>query len=182
MNDGSAGTTDAGRFNVRVIQADRMEAEIIVGRVEPPQGWVAVKHGHMEPAPCISFKQTATGGVVYDTVILPLDVSDKSSIRLTRLPARNDAGKALTFHDLCALRIDTAHGTDYFMNDLRQEDIGPAIGRLKTAGPVQTDARTAVIRLDTNGKPQKVSAVGASFIKLNDQTIWRQSAAARQFK
>ena len=159
-----------------------MDAEVIVGREEPPQGRMAVKHGHMEPAPCISFKQTVTGGAVYDTIILPLDVGHEPSIRLTRLPASDEVGKELTVHDLCALRIETSHGTDYFLNDLRQENIGPAIGRLKKAGPVQTDARTAVIRLDTIGKLQKVSAVGASFIKLDDRTIWQPSADTLQIK
>jgi hypothetical protein len=88
----------------------------------------------------------------------------------------------LTVHDLCALRIDTDHGTDYFLNDLRQEDIGPATGHVKSAGPVQSDARTAVIRLDTDGKLRKVSAVGASFIKLDDRTIWQQSVDTTEFK
>ena len=119
---------------------------------------------------------------VYDTIVLPLDVGHKPSVRVARLPFGGEAGNELTVHDLCALRIDTDHGVDYLLNDLRQEEIGPAGGRVKNAGPVQTDARTVVIRLDTNGKLQKVSAVGASFVKLDDRTIWQQSADTQQFK
>ncbi|NQT12494.1 MAG: alginate lyase family protein, partial [Planctomycetes bacterium] len=173
----TAGTSNGARPNVVLIQADDVPAEIIVGREEPPQGWVAVGHGEMEPAPCISFRQRATGGAIYDTVVLPLDVGRKADADLTRLRVNDQAGDDVPASDVCALRIVTAAGTDYYLNDLRQEQIGPANGRLKIAGPLESDARTALVRLARDGALLKASAVGASFIKLNGQTIWRPQVA-----
>ena len=83
------------------------------------------------------------------------------------------AGGAVTAANVCALRIDTDEGTDYYINDLRQREIGPANGCVKIAGPVETDARAEVVRLDADGRLLKASAVGASFIKLHAETIWR---------
>ncbi len=73
---------------------------------------------------------------------------------------------------MCALRIDTDEGTDYYINDLRRREIGPANGRVTIAGPVETDARAAVVRLGTDGKLLKASAVAASFVELRAKTIW----------
>ncbi len=168
----SAGTDDVDRPNIVLIQADAVTPEVIIAREEPPQGWVAVNHGQMEPAPCISFRQAATGKAVYDTVLLPLDVGKKADVKLSRLHAQGKNGNQLTVHEVCALRIETSQGTDYFVNDLRQTDIGPANGRAKTVGPIETDARAAIIRLNRAGSLQAVSAVGASHVKLDHRTIW----------
>lgn len=174
-----AGSTNTGRPNVLIVQADRVKGEVIIGREDPPQGWVAVKHGQMAPAPCICFKQRATGGAVYDTVILPYN-RERPRVRLTRLPAKDDAGDTLTAQDLCAICIDTPHGIDYFVNDMRDTCIGPTTGRVKTAGPMETDARTAVIRCDTAGILQRASAVGGEFLRMDGRTIWQQPAETQQ--
>ena len=174
LSDRSAGTRDSERPNVVIVQADTMPAEVVVGREDPPQGWVAVGHGHMVPAPCISFRQTTIGGALYDTVVLPLGKGQQGRMELARLPVKDKTNNDIKISDICALRIDTAEGTDYFINDLRHTDIGPLAGSPKIAGPVQTDARTAVIRLNRDGTPKRVSAVGASFIALNGHAIWKK--------
>lgn len=71
---GRAGTTDANRANVVLIQADPVPAQIIKGREDPPQGWHSPGHGKLEPAPVISFDQTASDTAAYDTVVFPLDI------------------------------------------------------------------------------------------------------------
>jgi len=79
--------------------------------------------------------------VHYDTVLFPLDVGEKANVRVERLPAIDEAGAIVPAADVCALRIVTGDGTDYYINDLRQQEIGPANGRAKTAGSLRTGAR-----------------------------------------
>ena len=126
-----------------------------------------------QPAPVAIFEQTSTDRAHFDTVLYPLDVGKTANVRVERLSVSDAAGGATAAANLCSLRIDTDEGTDYYINDLRQREIGPANGRVKIAGPVETDARAAVIRLDTDGQLQKASAVAASFIKLHGEAIWQ---------
>jgi hypothetical protein len=44
--------------------------------------------------------------------------------------------------------------------NLRQREIGPWAGRVKGAGPIETDARAAIVRLDARGRVVAASAAG----------------------
>ncbi|HUS80118.1 MAG TPA: hypothetical protein VM283_02555, partial [Armatimonadota bacterium] len=172
LSDRSVGTTDTDRPNIVLIQAEPIPAQVITGRDEPPQGWVAVAHGEMAPAPCISFDQTADGGAIYDTVVLPLDVGQAPQMTVERVAVTDGEGKAVPPADVCALKITTPGGVDWYINDLRQTEIGPANGRLKTAGQVATDGRAAVVRMDAGGKIIAASAVGGTFVRADGAQVW----------
>jgi hypothetical protein len=174
LDDRSAGSVDADRPNIVLIQADPVPAQVIVGREGPPQGWVAVKHGEMAPAPCISFEQTATGGAIYDTVVLPLDAGAERALTVERVTVIDADGNAIPAADVCALKITTADGTDYYINDLRQDEIGPANGRVKSAGPIRTNARAAVVRMDREGNVVAASAVGGAFVNVGEAGVWER--------
>ena len=159
----SAGTAPADeRPNVVLLQADEVPATIILGRESPPQGWVAAGHGKFEPAPCISFDLTATGGAWYDTIVLPLAPGVERTVSVERIAVTDAAGAALPVSEVCALRISGPWGVDIYLNDLRQAEIGPPNGMLKRLGDVETDARAAVIRMTAEGQVIRASAVGAS--------------------
>jgi hypothetical protein len=176
LGNHSAGTTDADRPNIALIQADPVPAAVVVGREEAPQGWVAAGHGEMEPAPCIVFKQTTIGGAVYDTVVLPLDVGQQPQMTVERIAVTDGDGNEVPIADVCAVRIETPEGTDLYLNDLRQDEIGPVNGRVKIAGDLQTDARAAVVRLDVEGKVIAASACGATLVRLRDKLLWQPQA------
>ncbi|MCD6359600.1 MAG: alginate lyase family protein [Armatimonadetes bacterium] len=172
LSDRSAGTTDTDRPNIVLIQADPVPAEVVVGREEPPQGWVAVKHGEMEPAPCIVFRQVADGGAAFDTVLLPLDVGRRPQMTVERMAVTDGEGSGIAAADVCALRIETPEGVDLYLNDLRQAEIGPANGQVKTAGELRTDARAVVVRMDADGRVVAASAAGGSFVTLGERDVW----------
>ncbi|MCK5803828.1 MAG: alginate lyase family protein [Lentisphaeria bacterium] len=160
-----AGTTDANRANVMLIQVDPITSQVIKGREEPPQGWYSGGHHKKEPAPVLSFDQTSTDGASYDTIVLPLKPGQQPDITVIRLPVIDENGIPVPPTDVCALRIVTPSGTDLYLNDLRQREIGPPNGRIKTAGDLSTDARAAVLRLDPDGRLVACSASAASFLK-----------------
>ena len=122
----------------------------------------------------LSFDQTAVDRALYDTIILPLDVGDEARIAVERLPVVDGDGVALPPADICALHITTPQGTDLYLNDLRQREIGPLNGRIKTAGDLSTDARAAVLRLDSDGRLVRYSSVGATFLRFNGNTVWQR--------
>ena len=174
LGERMAGTADAKRANIVLVQADPLKPAILRGRMQPRQGWLTQGGFHREPAPVLSYEQKRNGSAYYDTVLLPLDVGQRADVRVERLAVRDHAGRHVPAEHVCALRIVTPSGTDYYVNDLRQRDIGPANGTLKVAGPVQTDARVAVIRVDAAGKVTKASAAGATLVTLHEQTVWRK--------
>jgi|LSQX01.1.fsa_nt_gb hypothetical protein len=168
----SAGTAPADeRPNVVLLQADEVPATIILGRESPPQGWVAAGHGKFEPAPCISFDLTATGGAWYDTVVLPLAPGVERTVSVERIAVTDAAGAALPVSEVCALRISGPWGVDIYLNDLRQAEIGPPNGMLKRLGDVETDARAAVIRMTAEGQVIRASAVGASTLTVAGRAL-----------
>ncbi|MFO7947310.1 MAG: heparinase II/III family protein, partial [Armatimonadota bacterium] len=167
----SAGTVGEGIPTVRIIQADEVSAEVIVGREEPIQGWMATGHGTKQEAGCISFNQTAEDEAVFDTVLLPLQAGEQPDLTVERIPVTDTDGNTIPVAEICALKITTPEGTDLYINDLRQTAIGPANGKMKTAGALSTDARAAVIRLDGDGNVRSASAVGATVLEFNGQEL-----------
>ncbi|MBI3945080.1 MAG: alginate lyase family protein [Armatimonadetes bacterium] len=172
LEDGRARTVDPGRANLLVVQADPVPVEVIEGREHPIQGWYGEGGFDKKPAPVLAFNQEATDRMSYDTVLFPLDVGRDADVRVTRLPASDASGEATPVDQVCALRIETEEGTDYYINDLRQKEIGPQNGRVKHAGPVQTDARAAVAHVGPAGTPGKASAVGGSYVRVDGRAIW----------
>ena len=167
-----AGTKDSERANIMLVQADASTAaQVIRGREDPPQGWFSPGRGKIEPAAMLSFDQTVEDFAIYDTVLLPLRAGQPVEITVTRQVVADESGERLAPRQVCALAITTAAGTDYYLNDLRQAEIGPANGRIKslrsTEGQetLETDARTALVRLDREGRVRTASAVGGSFLK-----------------
>lgn len=158
----SAGTAQADRPNVVLIQADEVPAEVIIGREDPPQGWFAPGHGQVVPAPCISFDLTATDGGWYDTVVLPLPPGAAPEVTIERIEVTDAQGNTVPVAEVAALRITGPWGIDIYLNDLRQDEIGPPNRMLKRAGDVETDARAAVVRMNAVGEVIGASAVGAS--------------------
>ena len=147
---------------------------LVAGQEEPvPRGWHTPGKFDKQPAPVAIFEQKATDRVHYDTVLFPLDVGEKANVRVERLPVIDKAGAIVPAAQVCALRVVTGDGMDYYVNDLRQREIGPANDRAKTAGPLKTDARAAAVRLDANGKLLRASAVGGSQVMLDEQIVWQ---------
>jgi len=175
LGPGRAGTVDVGRPNIVFVQADPLAARIAEGQEKPvPRGWCALGGFKKAPAPVVIFEQKATDRVFYDTVLYPLRVGEEANVSVERLTVTDEAGTTVPAVDVCALRIVSGEGTDYYINDLRQREIGPANGRVKIAGPLKTDTRAAIVRLDANGKPLKASAVGGSYVMFSKRPIWRQ--------
>jgi len=174
MAAGVAGTHDASRANVVLVQADPVPAQVITGSENPIQGWVALGGFRKKAAPVLSFDQTAQGGAHYDTVVFPLEPGQQAAIRVARLPVSDEAGRSLPPRQVCALRIESPAGVDYYINDLRQNEIGPANGRPKAAGLLRTDGRAAVVRLDAAGALRGASAVGATFVEMDGRRVWPQ--------
>ncbi len=172
LGEGMVASTDADRPNIALVQADAVSAEVIVGREEPPQGWAAIKHGEMGPAPCIVFTQVATGGAIFDTILLPLDVGEEAELTVERVTVTDGEGNDVAAADVCALRIETADGVDLYVNDLRQAEIGPANGQIKVTGELRTDARAVVLRMDAAGVVVAASAVGGSFVQVGGAQVW----------
>ena len=52
--------------------------------------------------------------------------------------------------------------------------IGPANGRVKSAGPIRTDARAAVVRMDREGNVVAASAVGGAFVNVGEAGVWER--------
>ncbi|NQT20960.1 MAG: alginate lyase family protein [Planctomycetes bacterium] len=166
-----AGSTDTARANLTFIQADPLNAQLIKGREEPLQGWCSLKQGEVCPAPVLSFECEAEDRMLYDTVLVPTRPGAEAHVQVTRLPVTDEAGATLPSHSICALRIETGSAVDYYINDLRQREIGPANGLVKIAGSIQTDARTAVIRLNAEGQITAVSAVGGTHLLINNTPV-----------
>ncbi len=171
----SAGTAAADRPNVVLLQADETPATVILGREDPPQGWVATDHGHFAPAPCISFDVTTTDRAWYDTIVLPLPAGAARAVTVERIPVTDVEGALLPVAEVCALRISGPWGVDIYLNDLRQAEVGPPNGMLKRFGErtraVETDARAAVIRLTAEGELLRASAVGASTLTVAGEAL-----------
>jgi hypothetical protein len=167
----SAGTAAADRPNVVLMQADEVRPQVIVGREDPPQGWVAEGHGHFAPAPCISFDLTATDRAWYDTIVLPLPAGAEPEVKVERILVTDADGNALAVAEVCALRITGPWGVDVYLNDLRQGEIGPPNGKLKRLGEIETDARAAVIRMHADGEVLRASAVGASGLSVAGEAL-----------
>ncbi|MBT3374966.1 MAG: alginate lyase family protein [Lentisphaerae bacterium] len=174
VSPGHARTLDPGRANIVIMQADPIAGQVVVGQEDPPRGWYSAGKFERAPAPELRFEQKGTDRVAFDTVLLPLDVGEDADVTATRVPVRDEDGNPVGVHDVCALRIEGPFGTHYYINDLRQAEIGPANGRVKVAGPVRTDARAAVVRLSREGALLKASASGASVIELDGRMIWQQ--------
>lgn len=165
---GSGGTADPERANVRLLQADPLPGLVIEGRDDPPQGWCSRKQGEVEPAPVLSFDQQATDVAVYDTLVLPrAPGAPEDATAVLRVPVTDEAGVPLSTTDVCALRITRPGGGDYYLNDLRQAEIGPGNGRTKRFAHIETDARAALVRMDGSGGLVKASAVGATALKVD---------------
>ena len=173
MDDRRAGTADGGRPNVLLVQADAAPARVVLGQEEPPQGWYSAGQREKVPAPVLSFEQTAAGRARYDTVILPLAAGQTADFTVERLAVVDGDGGEVSPDDICALRIRTGQGGDYYLNDLRQREIGPPNGTLKRAGDVETDARAAVVRLDANGRVTAASAAGATVLRYGGRDVLR---------
>lgn len=168
----SAGTVPADdRPNVVLLQADDVPAQVILGRENPPQGWVGASHGHFEPAPCISFDLTTTDRAWYDTVVLPLPAAAQPQVTVERIAVTDADGALVPVAQVCALRISGPWGVDVYLNDLRQAEVGPPNGLLKRLGDVETDARAAVIRMNADGEVLRASAVGASMLTAAGQVL-----------
>ena len=125
----------------------------------------------MEPAPVACFKQNQTDQARYDTVLLPVRPGENEELFVERLPVRDEAGKEVCVQDVCALRIATASGTDFFVNDLRQAEIGPHCALRKRAGKLETDARAAVVRLDLQDRVVSASSVGGTVLRWGGEEI-----------
>ncbi|MDP6041341.1 MAG: alginate lyase family protein [Candidatus Latescibacteria bacterium] len=171
LDEQRAGTVDLNRPNVVLIQADPVKAKVIVGQEHPLQGWFSGGQREKEPAPVLSFDQTDSDGAVYDTVIFPLNVGQVDGLSVERFFVIDGDGELVTTWEICALCVSSGFGTDYYINDLRQEEIGPLNGRIKRAGHLETDARAAVVRLDSDGCVIAASAVGATFLGFNDRDL-----------
>lgn len=177
LGPGRAGTSDAKRANILLVQADEsIGAQVIRGRDDPPQGWFSPSGGKIEPAPVLSFDQSAEDSALYDTVLLPLRAGQQPTLTMKRLPVLDAAGARIAPRDVCALAITTAAGTDYYLNDLRQQEIGPANGQMKTVATdgqtrLETDARAVLVRLDRQGKVRAASLVGGARLRLGGKQL-----------
>lgn len=168
----SAGTAPAEeRPNVVLLQADEVPGQVILGRQDPPQGWVAEDHGHFAPAPCISFDLTATDRAWYDTIVLPLPAGIEPQVTVERIAVTDADGNAIPVAEVCALRISGPWGVDIYLNDLRQSEIGPPNGMLKRLEDIETDARAVVIRMSAEGEVMRASAVGASALTVAGEAL-----------
>jgi hypothetical protein len=159
-----AGTVDPARANIVMIQADPVPAQVIVGREDPAQGWYSDSHETRVPAPVVSFDQTARNRAYYDTVLLPLDAGQQPDMMVERVPVRDLLGGLVPAMDVCALRITTPSGVDLYVDDLRQQDIGPVNGQMKVIGDLRTDVRAAVVRMDREGNILAASSVGGTVL------------------
>lgn len=169
---GRVATVDAGRANIAIVQVDpERAAQVIVGREDPPQGWFSPAGGKREPAPAASFGQTAAETARYDTLLVPSPAGKTPELRVERVPCTDETGGAISADDVCALRITTPAGTDYYIDDLRQQEIGPPAGRVKRAGPVETDGRAALVRLDGEGRVIASSVAGGKQLRYRDAAI-----------
>jgi len=166
-----AGTVDEGRPNVWLIQADPSLPQVISGQEDPPQGWYSDGQREKTPAPVLSFGQNASGRALYDTIVRPLDTGCSVDIVVERLPVSSAGGAEVDPRDVCALRIRSREGTDYYVNDLRQRAIGPPNGQVKVCGSLETDARAAVVRLGLDGDIVAASAVGSSTLRLDGRDL-----------
>jgi len=172
LGRGRAGTQKPKRPNIVLIQADSdISAQIVRGREDPPQGWYSAGQNKLSPAPTIVFEQTARDMARYDTLLLPLDIGQSPNAKVERVAVTDAKGQPLSSGDVCALRITTPKGTDYYVNDLRRAEITAAPGLTKQIGTLRTDARAAVIRLSPTGAVRTFSAVGASLLELNGKAI-----------
>jgi len=171
VGPGRAGTVDPGRANVLLVQADAApDAQGSGGRDDPPQGWFSPAGGKIVPAPAGSVAQKTPDDAVYDTVLLPLAAGRTAEIRVERIACADESGRAIPARDVCALRIVMPSGTDYYVNDLRQREIGPPCARIKRAGNLETDARAAIVRLDRQDRVMAASVTGGSLLRHRGQS------------
>jgi hypothetical protein len=171
LGRGRVGTQEPKRPNILLVQADPIPAQIITGQEDPPQGWHSTGQGKLAPAPTVTFEQTTKDTARYDTLVLPLDIGQSPHVKIERVAVADAKGQALDPQDVCALRITTPKGIDYYVNDLRWAAIAPAPGLVKQVGPLLTDACAAVIRLSPDGAVRTFSTVGASLLELNGKAI-----------
>ena len=82
--------------------------------------WCAPGHGKLAPAPMLSLDQEAMNHAVHDTVVLPLDVGVAADLTIERLAVVDEQRAEVGAVDVCALRITTPSGVDYYLSDLRQ--------------------------------------------------------------
>lgn len=130
---------DNGNIRIIPIDSNGFQMEIVTGRVNPIQGWVSESYGEKRKATVLQYTKEGTIPLTFLTLLYPFKNSDNCPIQVESVDLSDEINDGTL---KCAKVVFSMH-TDYCLFAYES-------GSLKSFAGIQTDAKTAYIRVDNN--------------------------------
>jgi hypothetical protein len=143
---------------VHSVETDRVDVELSRGGLTPSSGWIAVGYERRVRAAIAKFRTTSAVPCAFHTVIVPFR-ADAQPLGLRLLPIESDAGSPLDR----AFELSHSGGQDIWAF---------STGRVTRFGDgFVTDARSACVCMDTEGRVTRVTLVAGSKVKVDGDAL-----------
>jgi uncharacterized heparinase superfamily protein len=125
----------AGQAGLLVCSVPADQAQIVVGSLDPIQGWVSRYSGEKQPAPTVRYSRSVAAPTRFCTVLYPFRAGPATAVKVASLPV-HEAGRAADERAVFGLTIATESWTDYLVVDSRDRPALKAFAHLHGDGQV----------------------------------------------
>ncbi len=144
------------------VQNADFQAEVIIGSLNPIQGWVSQYSGEKTPAPTLRYTKIAPTPTRFGTILYPCPQAGKALVNVSPLTVADEKG-SLGGREVTGLKIEIDQYVDYFVVDHRERP-----GR-KTFDDYVTDGGLVYLRRRfADGLPVKAALHRGSELKQGD--------------
>jgi hypothetical protein len=177
---GGVAARGADGRGLAILPVGRHAPEVIAGRAEPPQGWVAYVSGVKEPAPVVSYRREGPLPLSFATLLVPLLGGAPGRPRVERLDVARAAGGAEAPETEA---VDGAVGGAVLFADGRRGlflaalDAPAAPGVRRRAGGLASDGRLAAVALDARGEVEAAVVVGGGYLAWEESVLLERERA-----
>ena len=162
--DGSVRTVN-GRAGLVILPAPgpELQARIVQGQEDPPQGWVPAGWGEHRPSPVAIYSAEEELPLAIDMVLYPHPGEGAPALSVERLEVQEE-GEAVPTWQASALCVHVDGGRDYcYVSHERRA--------LRTAGPLVSDAEVVLVRCGGDGRPRELALINGSYVSLEGRLL-----------
>jgi hypothetical protein len=143
-----------------------LQADILLGKTNPFQGWVSFYSGEKQPAPVLRYRKKTSTPAEFCTIIYPSYFNLKSGIAARSVNVRTDDPLVNNERRISAVQVETEKYTDYLVVDRGSYETR------KLFGQFEIDGQLVYLRIDkTDGEILKAIQTGGDFMKYKNKPI-----------
>ena len=154
-----------GRAGLVILSAPgaELEARIVKGQEDPPQGWVPAGWGEHRPSPVAIYSAEEELPLAVDMVLYPHPGEDAPALAVERLDVQEE-GERVPAWQASALCVHVDGGRDYYLVSHERR-------ALRTAGPLVSDAELVLVRCGSDGRPGQLALINGSYVSLDGRLL-----------